>query len=109
VLALADHQPSLRAPLVAGLSYLKAEAVYAARHEMARSIDDVLTRRTRARLLARDATATAAAGVAALLAPELGWDEGEQASQVTRYLELIDRERAAADLPETALEAALGS
>jgi glycerol-3-phosphate dehydrogenase len=109
VLALADRQPSLKAPLVAGLPYLKAEAVYAARHEMARSVDDVLTRRTRARLLARDATASAAAEVAALLAPELGWDDREQARQVTRYLELIDRERAAADLPATVLEAAIGS
>ncbi|MEY2433471.1 MAG: glycerol-3-phosphate dehydrogenase [Acidimicrobiaceae bacterium] len=109
VLALADREPSLRAPLVAGLPYLKAEAVYAARHEMARSVDDVLTRRTRARLLARDDTATAAAGVAALLAPELGWDEGERTDQVARYLQLVDRERDAAHLPETALEAAIGS
>ena len=53
VLALADRDPALLTPLVPGLPYLKAEAVYAARHEMARSVDDVLTRRTRARLLAR--------------------------------------------------------
>ena len=79
------------APLVPGLPYLKAEAVYAARHEMARSVDDVLTRRTRARLLARDATAAAAADVAALLAPELGWDDAEQAAQVARYQELVTR------------------
>ena len=50
-------------PLVAGLPYLRAEAVYAVRHEMARTVDDVLSRRTRARLLARDASAAAAAAV----------------------------------------------
>jgi glycerol-3-phosphate dehydrogenase len=108
VLALADSEPALRTPLVPGLPYLKAEAVYAARHEMARSVDDVLTRRTRARLLARDATAAAAADVAALLAPELGWDEAEQAQQVARYQDLVTHERAVAHLPETALEAAIG-
>jgi glycerol-3-phosphate dehydrogenase len=109
VLALADTDPSLRTPLVPGLPYIKAEAVYAARHEMARSVDDVLTRRTRARLLARDATAAAASDTAALLAAELGWDEREQAAQVARYQDLVARERAVAHLPETALEAAIGS
>jgi len=108
VLALADREPALRMPLVPGLPYLKAEAVYAARHEMALSLDDVLTRRTRARLLARDATAAAAPGVAALLAPELGWDDAQQAAQVARYQELVASERAAAHLPETAIEAAIG-
>jgi glycerol-3-phosphate dehydrogenase len=108
VLALADSEPALRMPLVPGLPYLKAEVVYAARHEMARSVDDVLTRRTRARLLARDATAAAAADVAALLAPELGWDVADQAAQVAGYQELITRERTVAHLPETALEAAIG-
>jgi glycerol-3-phosphate dehydrogenase len=108
VLALADGAPALRDALVPGLPYLKAEAVYAVRHEMARSLDDVLTRRTRARLLARDASAAAAADVAALLAPELGWDDAEQAAQAARYQELITRERSVAHLPETALEAAIG-
>ena len=61
---------------MAGLPYLRAEAVYAARHEMATTVDDVLARRTRARLQARDASAAAAADVAALLAAELGWSDG---------------------------------
>ncbi|HEV3227109.1 MAG TPA: glycerol-3-phosphate dehydrogenase/oxidase [Acidimicrobiales bacterium] len=109
VLALADGDATLRAPLVSGLPYVRAEAVYAARHEMARSIDDVLSRRTRARLLGRDAASAAAADVAALLGAELGWDAGMQAAQVTRYQELASQERDAAHLPETALEAAIGS
>ena len=61
VLAMIEKDPSLGEPLVAGLPYLKAEAVYAARYEMARTVDDVLARRTRARLLARDAADDAAA------------------------------------------------
>ena len=109
VLALADGDPSLRTPLVAGLPYVKAEAVYAARHEMARSVDDVLSRRTRARLLARDASAAAADEVAALLAPELGWDVREQQAQAAAYRALAEHERTSAQLPETALEAAIGS
>ena len=107
VLALADGDPALREPLVAGLPYLRAEALYAARHEMVRSVDDVLSRRTRARLLARDASARAADDVARLLAPELGWDDAEQRRQVAAYLEIAERERASAGLPETVLEAAV--
>ena len=67
VQALVDADPALGEPLVAGLPYLRAEAVHAVRHEMATTVDDVLARRTRARLQARDASAAAAPVVAALL------------------------------------------
>ncbi len=73
------------------------------------SVDDVLSRRTRARLLARDETAAIAADVAALLAPELGWDEAERAAQAAAYRAGVDHERTVPHLPETALEAALGT
>ena len=61
VLALARADPALAEPIVPGLAYSQAEVVYAVRAEMARTVDDVLSRRTRARLLARDASAAAAA------------------------------------------------
>ncbi|MGI8710791.1 MAG: glycerol-3-phosphate dehydrogenase/oxidase [Acidimicrobiales bacterium] len=109
VLALAEADPSLRRPLVAGLPYLRAEAVYSARYEMARSVDDVLTRRTRARLLARDASAAAAYDVAALIAPVLGLGPSEVTHQVAAYRAALDGERASAELPETALDASLGA
>ncbi len=109
LLDLIAADPSLGEPLIARLPYVRAEAIYAARQEMARSVDDVLSRRTRARLLGRDDTAAAAEAVAALLAPELGWDAAEQARQVSTYRASIEAERAAADLPETALDAALGA
>jgi glycerol-3-phosphate dehydrogenase len=95
--------------LVPGLPYLRAEAIRAVRDEMARTLDDVLSRRTRARLLARDASAAAAESVAELIAPELGWDAAETSRQVAAYRAAADRERSSAELPETALDASLGA
>ena len=92
VLAIAESDPSLAEPLVPGLPYLRAEAIFAVRYEMATTVDDILSRRTRARLETRDASADAAAAVAALLAPELGWDEAEQTRQVADYRARIDEE-----------------
>ncbi|HAP78156.1 MAG TPA: FAD-dependent oxidoreductase, partial [Acidimicrobiaceae bacterium] len=60
--------------------------VYAARHEMARSLDDVLCRRTRAHLEDRAATLAAAPATAALLAAELGWSDEETMSQVATFV-----------------------
>jgi glycerol-3-phosphate dehydrogenase len=95
VLTIAADVPDGREPLVPGLPYLRAEAIYAARHEMACTLDDVLSRRTRARLLARDASADAAASVAELLAPELGWSDAERDAQVGAYRADLAAERAA--------------
>ena len=107
--AMIEKDPQLGEPLVAGLPYVRAEAVYAARYEMARTVDDILSRRTRARLLGRDASADAAADVAALIAPVLGLSPEQQEAQVDAYRAAIDHERASAGLPETALDAALGA
>jgi glycerol-3-phosphate dehydrogenase len=101
--ALVDQEPALGEPLVPGLPYLKAEAVHAVRSEMARTLDDVLSRRTRARLLARDDSAAAAEDAAALVGRELGWDDAERARQVKEYRAAVAAERDAADLPETQL------
>ena len=109
VLAIAAETDGGRDALVPGLPYLRAEALYAARHEMACTLDDVLSRRTRARLLARDASAAAAEDVAALIGPDLGWDAAEQARQAATYRASVDHERAAPDLPETALDITLGA
>ena len=94
VRALTVDDPGLAAPLVPGLPYLRAEARYAVRHEMARTLDDVLSRRTRARLLARDASAEAAASVAALLAADLWWSDAERDAEVDAYRASIASERA---------------
>jgi glycerol-3-phosphate dehydrogenase len=103
--AMIAEDPALGEPLVPGLPYLRAEAVYAARYEMVVTLDDVLTRRTRARLLARDASAAVAADVAALVADDMGWDAEEQARQVSDFLALIDDERAGNKMATDPMEA----
>jgi glycerol-3-phosphate dehydrogenase len=98
--AMIDADSTLAEPLVPGLPYLRVEAVYAVRYEMATTLDDVLTRRTRARLRDGAATAAAAADVAALIAPELGWSAEQQATQVAVYVAAAEREREVPGLPE---------
>ena len=94
IAALITADPSLGEPLVEGLPHLRAEAVHAVRHELARTLDDVLTRRIPARWLAARASSDAAEATARLIAPELGWDESTVAAQVEAY-----RAAVALDLP----------
>jgi len=90
--ALIAFRPDLGEPLVAGQPYRRAEAVYAVRHEMASTLDDVLARRTRAHLFDRPASLAAAPAVAALLAGELGWSPDETARQIDDYRRLCAAE-----------------
>jgi glycerol-3-phosphate dehydrogenase len=76
---------------------------------MATTVDDILSRRTRARLLARDASGIAAGSVAELVAGELAWDDAERRAQVEAYRAATEHERPAAALPETALDRSLGA
>ena len=101
VLAVADSRPELLDPAVAGLPYTGAELVYAAREEMARTLDDVLSRRTRASIQRAHATMEAALAVATLIAPDMGWDEQEAADQAARFIESCQKEllTAGLDLP----------
>jgi glycerol-3-phosphate dehydrogenase len=98
VLAMVRSDPAMGAPLVAGLPYLRAEAVYAARYEMAHTLEDVLSRRTRATLHDQEAAAGAASDVAGLVAPELGWTSAEADRQISAFREAVDGDRAAAEL-----------
>ena len=95
VQGLIGRDPTLGEPLVPGLPYVRAEAVFAVREEMARTLDDVLDRRTRARLLDREATSDAAESVARLLAPELGWDDAAVVAAVAAYRAELEAERVA--------------
>ena len=99
VLALVAEDPALGEPFVAGQPYLRAEALYAARSEMVVELDDIFSRRTRARLFARDATVEAADAVAALIAGPLGWSPDEQARQVERYRASVAAEQEAIHAP----------
>ncbi len=98
--ALIALDASLGAPMVDGLRYLLAEAVFAVRHEMATSLIDVLTRRTRAHLENRAACLSAAGQLATALALEFGWSADEVADQVAAYRQLCDDELAAAEQPD---------
>ena len=99
VVKLIRSDPALGEPLVPGLPYVRAEAIYAARFEMITSLNDVLERRTRALMLERDATVAAAAEVTALLAAELGWDAAEQLRQLDAFTAYAFREAAAQTSP----------
>jgi len=86
VLALAREDSKLAEPIVPGRPDLLAEAVIAARHEQARSVADVLLRRTRLGLLAAPQLrgTDSARAVAAAMGAELGWSR----RQVKREAEL---------------------
>jgi glycerol-3-phosphate dehydrogenase len=88
VLRVAAEHPELAAPIVAGHPDLLAEAVIAARLEQARSVADVLLRRTRLGVLAAPSlrTADAVRPVAAALGTELGWDPARVDRQAEAWL-----------------------
>jgi glycerol-3-phosphate dehydrogenase len=67
------------------LPYIKAEVIWAVRNEMARAVEDVLARRTRALFLNARAAVEMAADVANLMAPELGWDQSAKAMQIAAF------------------------
>ncbi len=73
------------------LPYQKGEVIWAVREEMARTVEDVLSRRTRALLLDARASISIAPEVANLMASELGYDANWQKNQVTEYTELASR------------------
>jgi glycerol-3-phosphate dehydrogenase len=75
----------LGARLHPGLEFLKAEVIWHCRHEMARSVEDVLSRRTRALLLDARTSMEAAPVVAELMAAELDKDTAWAARQVREY------------------------
>jgi glycerol-3-phosphate dehydrogenase len=80
--SLAASEPSLAAALDPALPYIGAEVVWAARQEMARTVDDVISRRTRALFLNARAAQRMIEPVAALLARELGRDENWRREQI---------------------------
>ena len=101
VLALADGRPELLEPVIEGLPYIGAELLYAAREEMAQTLGDVLTRRTRAMIQRAQPTMAAAGAAAALIAPELGWDEAQTSEHSNHFIKTCQKEllTAGLDLP----------
>ncbi len=93
VLALAAQRSEWRGALEGAPGYLAAEIVYAASHEAALHLEDVLTRRTRISIETFDRGLRAAPVAARLMAAVLGWDEATIAREVRSYELRVQAER----------------
>jgi glycerol-3-phosphate dehydrogenase len=82
---LIEKDATLGRQLDADLPYVEAEVIWAAREEVARTVEDILARRTRALFLNAKAALRMAPRVAAILAKELGKDEKWQADQIQQF------------------------
>jgi len=102
--AVLAERPGWDRPLHPALPYRTGEVAWAVRQEMARTVEDVLARRTRALLLDAGASLSTAPAVAALMATELGRDAGWQAEQIRQFTATVALHR-----PERMAEAATGA
>lgn len=100
VLALIAARPELAETLPGADDYLQAEAVYAASHEGARHVHDVLTRRTRISIEAWDRGISAAPVVARLIGEVLGWSEDQMGREVAHYEARVEAERLSQEQPD---------
>jgi glycerol-3-phosphate dehydrogenase len=111
LLALVAERPELGQPLPGAPEYLQVEAFYAASHEGARHLEDVLTRRTRISIEVPDRGIEAARAVATLIAPVLGWNDDDVANELNHYDLRVAAERESQHQPDdlTADAARLGA
>jgi len=91
IMALAQTHPGLTDRIHADLPYTIAQVIWAVRHEMACTLEDVLARRTRSLLLDARASMSAAPDVAALMAKELGKGKEWEDQQISAYRKLAER------------------
>jgi glycerol-3-phosphate dehydrogenase len=85
---ISDENPAWAETIHPKLFYRACEVIWSIRHEWARTVEDILARRTRALFLDARASMEAAPAVARLMAEELGHDSSWEAAQVQKYLEL---------------------
>ena len=97
ILDLIKEVPSLAKKIDSNLPYLKAEIYYAVSHEGARSVDDVISRRTRIAFEAHNQGLDLADAIAEIISPVLGWSTKERKASVAAYELLVERELAALD------------
>ncbi|TCK66322.1 glycerol-3-phosphate dehydrogenase/oxidase [Curtobacterium sp. PhB136] len=93
VLQLVKEDPALAEALPGADDYIGAEVVYAASHEGALHLEDVLARRTRISIEAWDRGESAAPVAARLMAGVLGWDQEQTEAEVANYLKRVAAER----------------
>jgi glycerol-3-phosphate dehydrogenase len=91
ILALAAADPKLGEKLHPDLPYLGAEVIWGVREEMARTVDDMLSRRTRALFLNARAAIEMAPAVAKLMAQELGTGKDWIDRQLQQFQEVAQR------------------
>lgn len=96
---LADR-PELAQPLPKADDYLQVEALYAASHEGALHLDDVLTRRTRISIESWDRGLAAAEVVAGLMGEVLGWSDEEIRRELAHYRGRVKAERDSQGMPD---------
>jgi glycerol-3-phosphate dehydrogenase len=94
VLELIAADPGLGRPLAGADDYLRAEVVYAASHEGARHLDDVLARRTHASIETWDRGLSAAEDAATLMAGPMRWKSRQVARELENYRARVAAERA---------------
>ncbi len=99
-LAMIAEEPGLGEPLEGTEDYLQVEVVYAASHEGARHLDDVLARRTRLSIETYDRGLVAAEPAARLMARVLGWDEATIDNEVNHYVRRVAAERDSQEQPD---------
>ncbi len=99
---LIAERPELAEPLPGADDYLGAEIVYAATHEGALHLDDVLARRTRISIEAWDRGVSAAPVAAKLMGAELGWNPSRVKKEVDLYLKRVEAEIASQQQPDDA-------
>jgi glycerol-3-phosphate dehydrogenase len=111
LLDLIASRPELGEPLAGAPEYLKAEVVYAASHEGAQHLDDILTRRTRISIEVPDRGEAAAAEIATLIAPVLDWNDEHVSDEIDHYRLRVKAERESQEQPDdlTADAARLGA
>jgi glycerol-3-phosphate dehydrogenase len=96
IIELITNDSSLSRPLGGGLPYLRAEIHYAVSHEGARSVEDVVARRTRIAFEAHENGSALLEDIANIMAPLLDWSAKDRAESIRKYREIFERERAEA-------------
>lgn len=95
IIAQIEKDPSLGVPLAAAPQFLRADVLQAVHAEGALHLEDVLIRRVRLDLEAKDRGLAAAEEIISIMAPELGWDEATQQRELATYRKRVEAIEAA--------------
>ncbi len=100
LMAMGEADPTLLEPLDGAAEYLRVEIAYAASHEFALHLDDILARRTRISIETPDRGTESAQAVADLVGPSLGWDDERISNEVESYAARVEAERRSQEQPD---------